>query len=144
MAIETNRDLERTQASRTAPAPAGETADLRSLIARNLNRERFANLTWEGTFWDYLDLVRRDPMVARNAFQRVYDMILSYGTEQKTLFKEDCAGTGRGGRLRGCERAKVRGCEGRESPGLSPGSDSLESLAAYQRRSGPSGPPDTQ
>ena len=87
MGIETNRELERTE--NNGPAASGEAADLRSLITRNLNRERFANLTWEGSFWDYVDLVRRDPMVARNAFQRVYDMILSYGTEQKTLFKEE-------------------------------------------------------
>jgi serine protein kinase len=87
MAIETNRDLERGKAG--SPAAPIEASDLRSLISRNLNRERFANLTWEGTFWDYLDLVRRDPLIARNAFQRVYDMILSYGSEQKTLFKEE-------------------------------------------------------
>ena len=34
-----------------------------------------------GTFEEYLDLVRADPKVTRNAFQRVYDMIMSYGTE---------------------------------------------------------------
>ena len=28
---------------------------------------------WEGRFTDYLDIVRSDPSVARNAYQRLYD-----------------------------------------------------------------------
>ena len=32
---------------------------------------------WEGSFEDYLELVRKNPQVTRNAFQRVYDMIIS-------------------------------------------------------------------
>src|SRR6185295_17640514 len=31
---------------------------------------------------DYLTLVRKNPAVTRSAFQRVYDMILSYGQEE--------------------------------------------------------------
>ena len=37
----------------------------------------FREQHWEGTFWEYLDIVTENPAVARNAFQRVYDMILS-------------------------------------------------------------------
>jgi serine protein kinase len=33
------------------------------------------------TFTEYLDLVMEDPMVARNAAQRVYDMIVSFGSQ---------------------------------------------------------------
>jgi len=44
--------------------------------------EEYRELHWEGTFEDYLDVVREDPLVARTAYQRVYDMILSYGTEE--------------------------------------------------------------
>src|SRR5205085_12067895 len=36
---------------------------------------------WEGTFAEYLDLVREHPEATRNAFERTYDMILSYGTD---------------------------------------------------------------
>jgi serine protein kinase len=36
---------------------------------------------WCGTFQDYLEIVAQSPKVARSAFQRVYDMILSYGYE---------------------------------------------------------------
>ena len=35
-----------------------------------------------GLFEDYLQIVRERPQVTRNAFQRVYDMIISYGTEE--------------------------------------------------------------
>src|SRR5438270_7790971 len=42
----------------------------------------YRDLSWEGTFEDYFDIVRKKPQVTRNAFQRVYDMIISYGTEE--------------------------------------------------------------
>ena len=35
---------------------------------------------WQGSFVEYLDLVRQDPKVARTSYQRLYDMILSYGS----------------------------------------------------------------
>ncbi len=41
----------------------------------------FRDLHWEGTFEDYLELVRGDPAVARSAFRRLYDMVVSYGYE---------------------------------------------------------------
>ncbi len=52
-----------------------------SLVAERQDLEQFRRKHWQGTFDAYLDLVRVDPKVTRNAFQRVYDMILSYGTE---------------------------------------------------------------
>ncbi|MCW5848694.1 MAG: serine protein kinase, partial [Anaerolineae bacterium] len=39
---------------------------------------------WEGSFEEYLELVRGNPLVARSAFQRLYDMILAYGTTEYT------------------------------------------------------------
>jgi serine protein kinase len=50
--------------------------------------EEYRNLNWEGSFFDYLDIVKKNPAVARNAFQRVYDMILSFGTEEYTEYKK--------------------------------------------------------
>lgn len=47
------------------------------------------DLVWEGSFADYLDLVRESPHVARNAFQRLYDMILSFGTRKYTEYKKE-------------------------------------------------------
>src|SRR5262245_32846318 len=36
---------------------------------------------WEGSFEDYLDIVRDQPRVTRSAYQRLYDMIRSRGIE---------------------------------------------------------------
>ena len=51
-------------------------------IASLQNKEEYRELHWEGGFADYLDLVRRNPLVVRSAFQRTYDMIMSYGKEE--------------------------------------------------------------
>jgi serine protein kinase len=64
--------------------------------------DQYRELTWEGGFEDYLNLVRETPQVTRNAYQRVYDMIIRYGTEEYTdskkklvrynFFKDEVAG----------------------------------------------------
>ena len=51
-------------------------------IATRQDRRSFAEWSWEGSFEDYLALVRKDPRVTRTAYQRVYDMILSHGTSE--------------------------------------------------------------
>ena len=43
---------------------------------------------WTGSFQDYLALVKTDPRVTRNAFQRMYDMIIEAGTEEYIDFKK--------------------------------------------------------
>ncbi|MDQ3264577.1 MAG: serine protein kinase [Myxococcota bacterium] len=50
-----------------------------SKIAAYQDRQQYAELNWEGSFEDYLQLVRQNPKVTRTAFQRIYDMILSHG-----------------------------------------------------------------
>ncbi len=50
-----------------------------SRIAALQDREGYSEQHWEGTFDEYLALVKQNPKVTRTAFQRVYDMILSYG-----------------------------------------------------------------
>src|ERR1700731_3275457 len=47
-----------------------------------LNLSDYRKKHWEGTFDEYLDIVREHPTVTRNAYQRLYDMILSHGTEE--------------------------------------------------------------
>src|SRR3984885_15071675 len=44
----------------------------------------YRDLAWEGTFEDYLAVVKQHPQVTRNAFQRAYDMIIRYGIEEYT------------------------------------------------------------
>lgn len=48
----------------------------------------FRDLHWEGSFEEYLDIVRDDPRVARSAYQRLYDMIVSHGSEEYTRNRE--------------------------------------------------------
>src|SRR5947209_6788710 len=60
-----------------------------SIIEKKLDVSRFREQHWEGNFWEYLDIVLESPVVARNAFQRVYDMVLSYGSEGFTQFKQE-------------------------------------------------------
>ena len=65
-----------------------EDVNLYSLIQKNLDSARFKELNWTGTFHDYLNLLLEDPNIARNAFQRIYDMIVSYGKTEYMRFKE--------------------------------------------------------
>ncbi len=51
-------------------------------IAALQDYRTYEDLNWEGSFEDYLDLVRKNPRVARTAHERIYDMILAQGTEE--------------------------------------------------------------
>jgi serine protein kinase len=50
--------------------------------------QEFRNFHWEGSFTDYLDLVKKNPSICRNAFQRVYDMVLTWGTSSYIEYKK--------------------------------------------------------
>jgi serine protein kinase len=65
-------------------------ADLVSLIESRLDRRRFQDQHWEGTFFDYLKIVEQNPAIVRNAYQRLYDAVLFHGFEKYKLFKKDC------------------------------------------------------
>ena len=52
-----------------------------SLIGDRQDLDQFRKKTWTGSFEEYLDLVRHDSRVTRNSYERLYDMILSYGVE---------------------------------------------------------------
>src|SRR4051794_29929264 len=53
-----------------------------SRIAALQDYKSYEDLHWEGSFEDYLRVVQERPEVTRNAFQRVYDMIVSYGEDE--------------------------------------------------------------
>ena len=61
--------------------------NLRNLAQRLSKTDEFRSLHWTGTFAEYLDIVRKDPLVVRNAYQRVYDMIVSWGMDEVTRHK---------------------------------------------------------
>jgi serine protein kinase len=74
-----------------APKGGSRKMDGKSLIQVLAHRQNTANYQkehWEGSFEEYLDVVRTHPLVTRTAFQRVYDMICAYGTEEVQCGKE--------------------------------------------------------
>ncbi len=54
---------------------------LLQFVSELQDRKTFQELNWTGNFAEYLELVAHNPRVTRNAFQRIYDMIMSYGSE---------------------------------------------------------------
>jgi len=63
-------------------------SDLIALIASRQDVAEYQKIHWNGTFADYLEIVRQSPRVARSAYQRLYDMILSHGVEEHVVNKE--------------------------------------------------------
>jgi serine protein kinase len=51
--------------------------------------KEFRNFHWEGSFSEYLDVVKKNPRICRNAFQRMYDMVLSWGTSSYVEYKKN-------------------------------------------------------
>jgi serine protein kinase len=62
--------------------------DFKSLIGKLQEEENLSALSWTGSFWDYLEIVKENPQVTRNAYQRIYDMIMEAGTEEYTDVKK--------------------------------------------------------
>ncbi|MBX3039814.1 MAG: serine protein kinase [Bdellovibrionaceae bacterium] len=62
--------------------------DLRSVVSEWQSNSSLAKLHWSGTFEDYLQLVKENPRITRNAYQRMYDMIIEAGTEEYIDFKK--------------------------------------------------------
>ena len=55
---------------------------LLSLVEDKVDTQAWKSLNWEGSFKEYLDLCYGNPLVVRNAFQRIYDMIMSHGFDE--------------------------------------------------------------
>ncbi len=60
----------------------------RNLLEKRANQNPHVLEHWSGTFFEYLDLVKKNPKFSRNAYQRMYDMILEAGTEEYIDFKK--------------------------------------------------------
>ena len=58
------------------------TPSLFDTVCDGIGRDRNDAAAWEGSFQDYLDLAEKHPHVARNAWQRLLDMIEHYGSEE--------------------------------------------------------------
>lgn len=55
---------------------------LKDFINSFESKKKFEELHWTGTFEDYIQMIRENPRITRNAFQRMYDMIIGYGAEK--------------------------------------------------------------
>ncbi|MBX2996182.1 MAG: serine protein kinase [Bdellovibrionaceae bacterium] len=62
--------------------------DLKSIVSNWQTEHGIYHANWSGTFNEYLDLVKADPRITRNAFQRMFDMIVEAGTEDYIDFKK--------------------------------------------------------
>ncbi len=60
-----------------------------NVISKNELNHRYQELHWTGTMKQYLDMVLERPVIARTAFQRLYDMIASYGFEDFKEYKKE-------------------------------------------------------
>jgi serine protein kinase len=61
---------------------------LLNIIKQRQDLQSYRERHWTGSFEDYMEVVMAGPKVARNAYQRLYDMILSHGTEEYTRHHE--------------------------------------------------------
>ena len=59
-----------------------------ALIEETQHLSNFKEQNWKGTFKEYLEMVDANPRIARSAFQRIYDMILSYGVTEYEHHKD--------------------------------------------------------
>src|SRR3954470_5122165 len=57
---------------------------LLSLIKQKQDLQGYRERHWTGTLADYMEVVMANPRVARNAYQRLFDMILSHGVTEYT------------------------------------------------------------
>ena len=62
--------------------PETRLSNMTDRIAAMQDLRLYRELHWEGDFEEYLGIIREKPQVTRNAYQRLYDMIISYGTEE--------------------------------------------------------------
>ena len=62
---------------------------LMDLLITQQETEALRGLHWHGTFEEYLAIISQNPKAARTAFQRIYDMILSYGYQTYVENRQD-------------------------------------------------------
>ncbi len=60
-----------------------------SIVQNWKNTNNAAKLHWHGTLDEYLKMVKANPKITRNAFQRMYDMIVESGSEKYIDFKKE-------------------------------------------------------
>jgi serine protein kinase len=61
---------------------ASNNVSLSGIIKEWKNKDDFKDLAWSGSFDDYLSLIKTNPKITRNAYQRMYDMIIEHGNTE--------------------------------------------------------------
>ncbi len=64
---------------------------LLEIIRQKQDLQGYRERHWTGGFADYVEIVLQNPKVARNGYQRLYDMILSHGVAEYTRHHEKYA-----------------------------------------------------
>ncbi|MCB9740267.1 MAG: serine protein kinase [Deltaproteobacteria bacterium] len=68
----------------TTPTPSTGSAltgpSLLDLVREKQDKDRFRELSWTGSFADYMAIVAEDPSVCRNAWQRLFDLVEHFGS----------------------------------------------------------------
>ncbi|MBM3995777.1 MAG: serine protein kinase [Planctomycetes bacterium] len=62
--------------------------DILNIIREQSDLSDYRKVHWEGSFEEYMEIVREQPEVTRTAYQRLYDMILSHGVDERQENKE--------------------------------------------------------
>jgi serine protein kinase len=70
------------------PMGAAGADALFTLIKQKQDLQSYRERHWTGTLEDYLAIVMQNPRVARNSYQRLYDMILAHGFTEYTRHHE--------------------------------------------------------
>src|SRR5262245_64691781 len=78
----------RRRAARMEVTPMATGKAILAELRPELDLTDYRKMHWEGSFEDYLETVLEHPEVTRTAYQRLYDMILSHGTEEVFENKE--------------------------------------------------------
>ena len=60
----------------------GDGKNFKDILKTWSHSNQYQELTWSGSFNDYLNLIRKEPKITRNAFQRIFDMVLEAGVEE--------------------------------------------------------------
>ena len=66
----------------------GTGSSLLDQISKQHRPDVFRQEHWEGTFEEYLEIVRETPRVTRSSYERLFDMVTSYGTYPVDSSKE--------------------------------------------------------
>ncbi|MBI4544386.1 MAG: serine protein kinase [Gemmatimonadetes bacterium] len=63
--------------------------DIIQHIREHQDQALYHDLHWEGSFPEYLSMVHARPAIARSAFQRLYAMIVTFGTRKYSEYKKE-------------------------------------------------------